>query len=84
MLASDASQFTDSSTVIASSRTILFGASWADGPCVAAGAHTVDDLQWGEDGSLLLSVGNGANYYTVDAGGLVLGLASCTTSRRAC
>ncbi len=62
--------FTDSATVIPSSRTILLGVDWAHGPLEATGSHTVGCLQFGTDGSLLVSTGDGSDF-TVgpDAGG---------------
>lgn len=62
--------FTDSSTVIPSSRRILFGRTWTEGPVSCADSHTGDDLEWGSDGSLLVSIGDGASYTATDAGGL--------------
>jgi glucose/arabinose dehydrogenase/PKD repeat protein len=63
--------FTDSSTVVPSSRTILFGTSWGNGPVEYTSSHTIGTLRWGSDGSLLVSTGDGADF-TVgpDAGGL--------------
>ena len=62
--------FTDSATVIPSSRTILLGVDWAHGPLEATGSHTIGCLQFGTDGSLLVSAGDGSDF-TVgpDAGG---------------
>ncbi len=61
---------TDSSTVVASSRRVLFGRTWTEGAVSCSDSHTGDDLEWGNDGSLLVSIGDGASYTTVDAGGL--------------
>jgi glucose/arabinose dehydrogenase len=53
-----------------STRTILFGTSWADGPPVASGTHSVGCLRFGADGTLLVSVGEGAHYSGgADSGG---------------
>lgn len=62
--------FADSNTVDPASRTILMGVDWRNGPVVGSPTHTVGDLQWGTDGSLLVSAGEGANIFGVDAGGL--------------
>jgi len=62
--------FTDSATVIPSSRTILLGVDWAHGPLEATGSHTVGCLQFGSDGSLLVTTGDGSDFTTgPDAGG---------------
>src|SRR5262245_46001703 len=58
--------FTDSSTVDSSTRTVLFGADWPHGPTIGSPSHTIGDLRWGRDGSLLISIGDGAQYTTVD------------------
>ena len=65
--------FTDSTTVDASSRTILFGVSWRYGPVHCFNSHAVGALRWGSDGSLLVSAGDGASWATHDAGGLDAG-----------
>jgi glucose/arabinose dehydrogenase len=63
--------FTDSATVIPSSRTILLGVDWPHGPLEATGSHSIGCLQWGADGSLLVSAGDGSDFTTgPDAGGL--------------
>ena len=54
--------FTDSATVIPSSRAILLGVDWAHGPLEATGSHTVGCLQFGTDGSLLVSAGDGSDF----------------------
>ncbi len=61
--------FTDSNTVIESSRTILMGTTWRDGPLVGSVTHTIGSLRWGADGSLMVSVGDGAHFETTDDGG---------------
>jgi PKD repeat protein len=61
--------FTDSASVIASSRTILFGYNWPNGPLSASPSHTIGALRWGRDGSLLVSVGDGAQFDVADGGG---------------
>ncbi|HKQ57364.1 MAG TPA: PQQ-dependent sugar dehydrogenase [Candidatus Eisenbacteria bacterium] len=62
--------FTDSNVVDASSRRVLMGAVWSDGPPVGSNTHTIGDLAWGADGSLLVSAGDGANGYPADGGGM--------------
>ena len=60
---------TDSNTVIASSRTILMGTGWADGPEVLSPSHSIGTLRFAADGSLLVSAGEGAEFTISDAGG---------------
>jgi len=60
----------DTNMVDYSTRTILLGVDWSRGPLVGAQSHTTGALRWGEDGSLLLSLGDGASGGGVDAGGL--------------
>jgi glucose/arabinose dehydrogenase len=50
------------------SRTILFGCSWADGVPSGSSSHAIGDLQWGTDGSLLVSAGDGGHYAVADSG----------------
>lgn len=61
--------FTDSASVIASSRTILMGYNWPSAPVSASPSHTIGALRWGRDGSLLVSSGDGAQYDFADGGG---------------
>ena len=61
--------FTDSASVIPGSRTILMGYSWPNAPVSCSDSHTVGSLRWGRDGSLMVSVGDGAHYEYMDAGG---------------
>lgn len=61
--------FTDSSTVVAASRTILFGTTWSTGPLSLSTTHTIGSLRWGSDGTLLVTTGEGAQYTNVDFGG---------------
>ena len=61
--------FTDSATVLASSRTILLGTSWTTGVLECSSSHSAGSLRWGRDGSLLLTVGDGAHYEYMDSGG---------------
>ncbi len=60
----------DSNVVDSDSRTILLGRTWRDGIASPTLSHAVDDLHFGEDGSLLLSHGDGAHFDVLDAGGL--------------
>ncbi len=62
--------FADSTTLDPSSRAILFGTQWANGPLSASPSHTVGTVRFGNDKSLLVSNGDGANFDQVDAGGL--------------
>jgi len=61
----------DSNVINMNSRVVLFGDVWSRGPLIATGSHTIGGMRWGSDGSLLVSVGDGADF-TVgpDAGGL--------------
>jgi len=51
------------------SRTVLIGAGWPDAFISASGTHAVGDLEWGLDGSLFVTCGDGAHFEYVDAGG---------------
>jgi glucose/arabinose dehydrogenase len=53
--------FTDSQTVIPSSRAVLLGVDWSHGPPTGSTTHTIGSLRWGSDGTLLVSVGDGAD-----------------------
>jgi glucose/arabinose dehydrogenase len=53
--------FTDSQTVIPSSRAVLLGVDWSHGPPTGSTTHTIGSLRWGSDGSLLVSAGDGAD-----------------------
>jgi len=61
--------FTDSATVISGSRTILMGHTWASGAVSCSPSHTIGALRWGQDGSLLVASGDGAQFNSVDFGG---------------
>ena len=60
----------DSNAVVAGSRTILMGVDWRRGVASGSSSHTVGGLNWGRDGSLLVSTGDGASFDFTDAGGL--------------
>ncbi len=60
----------DTNTVDPASRTILIGVDWRHGKLDAGLSHSIGSLRWGRDGSLLVSAGEGADFDTVDAGGL--------------
>jgi glucose/arabinose dehydrogenase len=60
---------TDSTVVLASSRTILMGRNWREGPLIASPSHTIGSIRFGRDGSLLVSTGDGAQYTNMDDGG---------------
>jgi glucose/arabinose dehydrogenase len=51
------------------SRLVLIGNDGSDGIPVLHTSHTVDSLRFGEDGSLLVSAGDGAQFEFADAGG---------------
>jgi glucose/arabinose dehydrogenase/PKD repeat protein len=59
----------DSNRIDPASRTVLIGATWRDGIPSASASHSVDCLRFGEDGSLLVTAGDGAHYDGVDDGG---------------
>ena len=60
---------TDSNTVDYSTRQVLFGTTWRLGPVSAADSHTIGTLRFAADGSLIVSVGDGAQYNSMDQGG---------------
>ena len=60
---------TDFSAVVPSSRAVLFGTQWSNGPLIASPSHTVGAVRFGTDGTLLVSIGEGANFVDPDAGG---------------
>jgi glucose/arabinose dehydrogenase/PKD repeat protein len=55
--------------VDAGSRTVLIGHNWRAGIPIGSPSHTIGDLQFGADGSLLVSCGDGAQFNTMDHGG---------------
>src|SRR6185436_18849643 len=52
----------DPNRIDESSRTVLVGRTWRDGFVSATLSHGVGALQWGNDGSLMVSCGDGAHY----------------------
>lgn len=58
------SNFVDTTT-----RAVLFGRSWPEGPPSGSESHTDGSLRWGVDGSLMVSIGEGAQFDGVDQGG---------------
>lgn len=65
---------TDTNAIDPSTRTILFGRVWPEGPASGSITHTVGSLRWARDGSLLVSIGDGAHFIEVDQGGLDPGM----------
>lgn len=61
--------FADSNTVEPNSRIVLLGRTWREGPVAASGSHTIGSVEFGTDGSLLVSMGDGAQFNGIDAGG---------------
>jgi glucose/arabinose dehydrogenase len=59
----------DPNVVDYSTRAILLGRTWAEGPPTGSLTHGVGSLRWGADGSLLVSMGEGAEYVSRDPGG---------------
>jgi glucose/arabinose dehydrogenase/PKD repeat protein len=70
--------FADSNALDLSSRTILIGTDWRHGAGIGSETHTIADLEWGSDGSLLCSIGDGSNEIVVDAGGITPGMFGAT------
>ena len=61
--------FTDSTRFAPNSRTVLLGTDWAHGPLIASPSHTIGALRFGNDGMLLATMGDGAQFDYVDTGG---------------
>ncbi len=55
--------------VIPGTRQILIGEDWSTGILNCSGSHAGADLLFLDDGSLLISTGDGAHFVDVDAGG---------------
>lgn len=60
---------TDSNALDPATRTVLIGTDWTHGILIASPTHTVGSLQFGSDGSLLVSAGEGAQFNAMDPGG---------------
>lgn len=60
----------DSNAVDLSTRAVLFGVTWSDGPPRGSDAHAEGAIRWGHDGTLLVTLADGAHYEGVDRGGL--------------
>lgn len=61
---------TSFSTILPGSRTVLFGADHTSGYAVTSGSHGGDTLVFGQDGTLLASIGDGASWQApFDVGG---------------
>lgn len=67
-------------TVLPGSRTVLIGESITTGIPVCHQSHSVGTLQFGSDGSLLVSCGDGASYETFDHGGPTSGSSNTALS----
>ncbi len=57
------------STVDYNSRQVLFGADWPRGPVSGGDSHTIGSLRFAADSTLIVSVGDGAQYNSMDQGG---------------
>jgi len=64
----------DSNKLDPATRVVLMGRTWAEGPASGSITHAIGSLRWGEDGTLLVSAGDGGEYSGVDAGGRDPGL----------
>jgi glucose/arabinose dehydrogenase len=50
-------------------RQVLIGTTWSDGFIHGSYSHAIGSLNWGRDGTLLVSAGDGAHYGYLDPGG---------------
>jgi uncharacterized repeat protein (TIGR01451 family) len=57
-------------SIVPNSRFVLLGTTVNDGPPILHESHGTGSLVFGQDGSLLASMGDGASYNTVDQGSL--------------
>lgn len=64
----------DPNRIDESTRTVLLGTGWSDGIPNYSGTHSVGALRFGEDGTLLVSCGEGARFDMADPGGKSAGL----------
>jgi glucose/arabinose dehydrogenase len=60
----------DTNTVDPATRTILLGVDWTHGVLDASTSHHIGSLRFGRDKSLFVSMGDGADFNVMDAGGL--------------
>lgn len=60
----------DTNTVDPTTRALLFGRVWSEGPTIGSITHTIGSLRWGADKSLIVSCGEGAQFTVMDPGGL--------------
>lgn len=60
----------DSSVVDPASRAVLIGTTWADAPPSGSESHTLDCLRFANDGTLLVTAGEGALFTQLDFGGV--------------
>ncbi|NOT34809.1 MAG: PKD domain-containing protein [Candidatus Eisenbacteria bacterium] len=61
--------FADSNVIPYSSRTVLFGHTWTSGAVSTSGSHTIGCLRFAPDGTLMVSVGDGAQFSGPEDGG---------------
>lgn len=59
---------TDFTTIVPGSRVVLLGETAATGPVVTSTTHGACGLTFGRDGTLLVAVGDGADFNTIDVG----------------
>ena len=59
---------TNFTTVVPGSRQVLIGTGPGDGPPILHESHGVGHLVFGEDGTLMVSIGDGASYSSRDEG----------------
>jgi glucose/arabinose dehydrogenase len=64
----------DSNAVDPASRAILMGVDWPSGPPSGSFSHHLCALRFGRDGSLLVGIGDGAQFSFLDPGGFDPGL----------
>ncbi len=70
------------STALLESRTVLIGQDHTSGFPITSGGHTCNALVFGSDGTLLASIGDGAQFAAVDLGGPRLTLFSTNTAEQ--
>ncbi|NOT33500.1 MAG: PKD domain-containing protein [Candidatus Eisenbacteria bacterium] len=61
---------TDPNVVDYDTRTVLMGRVWNEGPTIGSITHSIGSLRWGTDKTLLISMGDGAQFTVMDPGGL--------------